>query len=183
MPKNYVCQVTNRSIPRDSIYRFVASADNRICFDASHELEGKTLFVSDEEDIVRTWLDNQFLSCYFGFEISREVILMQIIGYFYSRMLTFIAFAKKSGKLQHGKSKIEEILRSAPKNSAIIQAKDASLREKFKIADIPIIEIFSSDELSSIIGAEMVKYIIIYEEFASTILALEKKYKFFNEQQ
>lgn len=183
MVKKYKCELTNSHLPKEQCYRFVLSPDGKICFDPGFDLIGKDLVVSSDKELVHLWLDSSFLSKKFGLDIDIEFIKKQILAYLYNKILTFIALAKKSGRLQEGKKQVDEKLKILSTNRVlIIQASDSSLRERFKASDsINLVEIFSSQELSRVLGKIEAKYVLVTGDFIEIILTMYEKYKFFSE--
>jgi predicted RNA-binding protein YlxR (DUF448 family) len=180
MAKKYKCLITGEALPQEKLYRFVLSEDNRLVFDPDFELEGKDFIISNDHNIVSQCFLGDLFSTIFEFRIDSEAIKQQVLRHFYNKLLTFIALAKKSGKLLQGRMQVEQYIKEKPiKNFVLIQAKDASEGEKFKLRDFDIIEIFTTEELSKVLGAEMVKYAIVTENFANHVAELNNKYIFF----
>ncbi len=181
MPKKYLCYITKNYVKTQGAYRFVLSKDSDICFDPDFVLDGPNLIITSDDDLVHRWLTDEFLCEYFNCSISKEIVRSRILQYYYNRMIDFIALAKKSGKIYIGKSRLEDTLRTKS-DLLIVQAYDASEREKFRTANMNIIELFSSQELSDTLGKNAVKYLCLSDNFAQEVALLYQKYKFFNEQ-
>ena len=195
MPKKFLCKVTNACYFKQELYRFVVSSDERACFDPDFQLEGRNFNVLKDSKILDSWLNSRFFKDHLGVEVNVEDIRMQILRHFYNKMLTIVALAKKSGKLHLGRNNVLDFLnRGSAKGTIFIQATDASLKEKFiQNNGLQIIELFSSDELSAILGKETVKYALIQKDFMNNprsksrenhkenLIELENIYKFFNE--
>jgi predicted RNA-binding protein YlxR (DUF448 family) len=180
MARKYKCLITGELLPKGELYRFVLSPDNRVVFDPEFELEGQNIVISKNEEIVRGCLLSNFLDKEFNSKIDLTVLKQQILQHFYNKLLTFIALAKKSGKLLQGKMQVEQYIReNGLKSEILIQASDSSLGEKFKQKDSLIIEIFNTEDLSQVFGDEMVKYAIVTGDFVEYIAEFYNKYIFF----
>lgn len=180
--KLYKCCCSLEQIPKDNAFRFVLSPDNRVCLDLNFDLRGKDFIVSREESLIPIWNNQAFFEEKFGVKVDIESIRQHILKEFHYRILTFIALAKKSGKVQLGKMQVEGALRNANDNCAIIQATDASQRERFKPSSrYSLLEVFTSDELSSFLGKEKLYYIFLEGNFVPLILNLAETYKILKE--
>lgn len=187
MPKKFLCKVTDTYYFKQELFRFVVSSDERPCFDPDFQLEGRNFNVLKDCKNVDSWLNFRFFKENLGVEVNIEDIRMQILRHFYNKILTIVALAKKSGKLHLGRNNVADILnKSSGVGYILVQATDASLKEKFKQNnDLQIIELFSSSRLSAILGKETVKYALIQKDFMNNtkenLVELENIYKFFNE--
>lgn len=183
MVKKYKCEITGNYLPKDLCYRFVLSPEGKICFDPRFELIGKNVVISSEEKVIIDCLNSKFFEEKFGVEVDLEIVKKQIITHLYNKILTFIALAKKSGRLLEGKKQVDEKLQFLDTNKVlIVQATDSSLREKYKVStSTNIIEIFSSHELSRLLGNEETKYALVMGDFVLIIQSLYEKYKIFSE--
>ncbi|MDX1917458.1 MAG: hypothetical protein SFT68_05710 [Rickettsiaceae bacterium] len=186
MPKYYSCQISNISCSKEQLFRFVLAPNGNLCIDTDFNLPGQVLLVSKDENLTNTWLSSSYLSNYFNCSLEKEKVIEYLLNFFSNKILSLLALAKKSGAVYIGKSEVRRAIKKfAHKNkecSLIIQARDASLQEKFQCGIYEIIEIFSSEKLSMILGKNMVKYVCLFGNFANKILEFYKEYKFFNKQ-
>lgn len=181
--KAYICLISGKKISKNEAFRFVLSPDNQICLDLEFKLTGKNIIVAREESLIKEWFNSDFFSKNLNVEPQLDLLKQQILKLCYNKILTFIALAKKSGKVQLGKKQVEQGLKNkkdAP--SLILQATDASIREKFKEnSENHLLEIFDSNELSDIMGKEKLYYLLLEGDFVPLIMELVKIYKILKE--
>ena len=178
MAKTYKCALSGENLGKEQAFRFVLSSEDVICFDIDFKLQGKDVVVSSITSLIPAWLNAEFFSKNFQVQVDLEKIKAQVLRQFHHKILTFIALAKKSGRVQLGKKQVECALRHIRSDDfLLIQATDSSEREKFKNDKYKIVEIFSSLELSSFLGKEKLYYLLVTGNFASTILELAETYK------
>ncbi|NDB82258.1 MAG: hypothetical protein EB127_05895 [Alphaproteobacteria bacterium] len=181
MTRKYLCKVSGAYLRKEELFRLVLAPNNSLCMDPSFELVGPTMMVTKDENFAHAWLESSCLSDHFGVNLTKDEAVNTIVRFLYSRILSFVALAKKSGALYIGRPQVELGLKKRG-DKLIVQAYDASMNEKFVSTAVEIIEIFSAEKLSMILGKDMVKYVCVFGDFANTISELYRKYKFFNEQ-
>ncbi len=181
MAKKFKCKITEENLEKDKLFRLVLAPNNILCFDMEFKLSGPEILISNDLMLLKKWYNTEFLSEYFGIPVDISVLKEQILRQIHHKILTFIALAKKSGKVHIGRKQVESELKNFKKDEyLLIQAKDSSLREKFKNNN-NILELFLSSELSAALGKEKVFYLLVVGDFASKISDIAEKYEKFNE--
>ncbi len=181
MSKKFKCFITEAKLEKEDLFRFVLAPNGVICFDIDFKLSGPELIISNNPEIMNKWYNEDFLGKYFNVSVDIAILREQILRQLHHKILTFIALAKKSGKVHIGRQQVESGLKSFKKDEfLLIQAKDASQREKFKNSK-RILELFLNSELSSCLGKEKVFYLLVIGDFADKITSLAEIYEKFNE--
>lgn len=181
MSKKFKCLITEEKFEKDHLFRFVLAPNGVVCFDIDFKLSGPELIISSNPDLMIRWYNADFLGKHFNVSVDIAILREQILRQLHHKILTFIALAKKSGKVHIGRQQVESELKSFRKDdSLLIQAKDASQREKFK-NNKRILELFLNSELSACLGKEKVFYLLVTGDFADKITSLAEIYEKFNE--
>lgn len=169
MVKKYNCNFSGNKFAKDQLYRFVYSNEYGLFFDPNFKLEGDVYYFSKQLEL-KQWLNELFLEKIKDKTILLKHIKYDIIKYFKSNILRYIALAKKSGKLLVGKQNVKDKLKEL-NSPLIIQSSDSSERERFKPNNSYLIyQEFSSKDLSNIIGEENINYLMIYDDIKNEII-------------
>ena len=178
MPKLYKCAFTGKILGKEEIFSFAYSDNYGVVFDPSFKIKKNTVYLSSEFNDVQIWLQESEFRKFFPLKVDIKTIYLQMHRHFYDKMLTFIALAKKSGKLQLGRKQVEEDLKFSDSSALIIQATDSSSAERFyETQNIKIIDIFDSHELSKLVGRENCRYLNVKGDFIKVILESYEYYK------
>ncbi len=189
------CYVTGNVCDKHEMIRLVVSPEGLLCFDIKHNLLGEDFFITNSRLIVIKFLqimhDNgRFVEdyrCLVGHVEVNELIeesklallnnrnLVSDIEEIYIRqILSIISLAKKSGNLILGKEKISS---SIKKTGIIVQARDASIKEKFSSdGKLEICEIFDIAQLSKACGKKNTRYLFIANQIAELFKKFYYKY-------
>jgi hypothetical protein len=165
----------------DASLRFVLSPENYVIFDMHDSLA----FLPKESMIYIEWQDiaAALNSGLFSEKWPSSILkfgLVDIKSACLEKILSFIAFAKKSGCLTVGRNNITTALkglRNSSAESVLIQAFDSSSSEKFEDRG-NLIEYFDSATLSKICGKQNIHYLLVEGDFAKKILDIKNKVKY-----
>lgn len=179
---NNTCLVSNQVVNVDQGLKFVLTPEKKICFDIDWKLPGNALYLYPSIEKLKIALEKNFFKEKLGVEVKFHDLYDQIVSSFKSKIITFIALAKKSGKLIVGKNNIVESFKgNISEEYVLIQANDASEREKFSNRNQFIVDFYSHSELSASIGKENSNYILALGSLATKIKSLSITYKNFTE--
>lgn len=160
------------------LFKFIYSQEFGLFIDFSNKLLGKEFYISKNHNI-EDWFNIKFFREILGVNINLKQLKDNILEEYNTKLLTYIALAKKSGKLLQGKLIVERSLNNYTK-PIIIQSTDSSKTEKFKKSEkYYIIEEYSSKQLSKCLGLQNVNYALAHGEFVNIILMLYKEKKIF----
>lgn len=160
-----MCIVTRDRGQPDGLIRFVAGPDGAIVPDLRQALPGRGCWVTAE----RAMVDQAVKRKLFGRALKTDVTTDPDLGQVVDRLLCdslfgMINMARKSGQFITGSGKVEDAVRSGSA-IALMHASDAAddgvrkLRQAntaramgVKAAEIPVIRLFSADELALAMG-------------------------------
>ena len=179
------CCVTGNVYNKQDMIKLVISVnDGLLYFDPKHNLRGESFFLTNSKSIVTKFLQKGISgkdSSDIIVELNKKLVVWDnanladnIETFYLTQMLSIISLAKKSGNLITGKEKISNDLQKA---GIIIQARDASHREKFpQRAKSVVCELFDIAELSKACGKENVRYLLITNQIAESFKKFYDKY-------
>jgi ribosomal protein L7Ae-like RNA K-turn-binding protein len=178
------CCITGNFYNKHDMIKLVISADGLLCFDLKHNLVGKSFFFKNSRLVIAEFLQKTISGEDFSdinsksgskWSILDNANLVDYIAQVYlTQMLSFISLAKKSGNLILGKEKISHSLQKA---GIIVQASDASFREKFsQNGVVSICEVFDIAQLSRACGKENTRYLLITNRIAESFKTFYDKY-------
>ena len=178
------CCVTGNLYNKHDMIKLVISADGVLCFDLKHNLVGETFFLTNSRLVITEFLQKSISGQDFSdinsksstkWSILDNTNLVDYIAEVYLRqMLSLISLAKKSGNLVLGK---ETISHSLQKAGIIVQARDASCRERFsQNGAVSVCEIFDVAQLSKACGKENTRYLLITNQIAESFKKFYDKY-------
>lgn len=185
MGKKYKCALTEQFLIKNELYKFSYHKEYGLLFDLNFVLTGdKEIFICKSAEI-KEWFNQYFFNKNLGINFDNlklSQIKSQILKEYSNKILTLIALAKKSGKLILGKTKVKNEIKNKEKDGIIIQALDASYREKFKNNEkYFILEEFNSNIISSYIGTENTHYGFLYGDFFEQVFKFTREKKLFEE--
>lgn len=167
LSKTATCAVTGETLPTEQMIRFAISPDNIIVADLTQKLPGIFLWVKADRAVLKKaiWRNSFAGSTRQAVTIPDNLLESIEIGLFKHAMQT-LSMAKRAGELRFGFTKVDEVLRS-PVAGVYVVAKDAKEngREKLErlaiVHNLPVIDCWTSAELSSAIGEENIIHIAL----------------------
>lgn len=166
--------------------KFVLGPSNRVYFDLRQNLPGKSVLVKNSKALLTKMIAESAFRDIFGEDITSEEnretlsdLPEEVSRQYITSILQVISLAKKAGALILGKRRVEDCISSQNVGDVlIVQAFDASISEKFNNdGKIPVIEIFSSQQLSKACGKENLLYTAVLGDFAKKVSHLAATYK------
>ncbi|MGI9372235.1 MAG: RNA-binding protein [Hyphomicrobiales bacterium] len=154
------CLVTRKAQSEDHLIRFVVSPDQHVVPDLKRKLPGRGVWVSVGHQFLETAVKNRLFSKGFGVAVRAPDDLADITGKLLKKdALSLLSLANRAGLVTSG---FEKVMASVVKQriAAIVAACDASEDGKKKVAarvraveqDVKQIKIFTSDEISLVLG-------------------------------
>ena len=180
-----ICCVTGNIYNKQDMIKLVISEnDGLLYFDPKHSLKGESFFLTNSKSIVTKFLQKGISgedSSDIIKELNKRLVVWEntnlgekIEKFYLTQMLSLISLAKKAGNLIIGKEKISNDLQKA---GIIIQAHDASHREKFSPSGrIMVCEVFDIAQLSKACGKENVRFLLITNQIAESFKKFYDKY-------
>lgn len=184
LAKSACCAITGEIRPTTEMIRFVISPSKEVVADLTNKLPGVFIWVGAERATLKKAMRrNSFASKAKDNAIIPPNLIEQIESGLMNMALQNIALAKRAGELSYGFMKVEAAIQS-PDCALYIVAYDTreNGREKLeRIAqhkNIPVIDLWSSDELSKIIGVDNARHVCINKcGLTQSILELVTKLK------
>ena len=165
--KTATCAVTGEILPTNQMIRFAIAPDHTVVADLNHKLPGTFLWVTADRAILKKAIRrNSFAT------VSRQTVhipdnlLETIENGMTKQAMQTLSLAKRAGELLFGFSKVDEALRSDT-SAVYVVAKDAKEngREKLErlaiVKNLPVIDVWTSAELSAAIGEENAIHIVL----------------------
>jgi predicted RNA-binding protein YlxR (DUF448 family)/ribosomal protein L7Ae-like RNA K-turn-binding protein len=163
-----------------NMLRLVVGPGNNIYFDMKQKLPGRAIYMVNSKILLTKAIEEKTIERIFDKAVVSIDLPSQFIYNYLALMLSIISLAKKAGKVILGKRQIEEYMASSNNaKTIIIQASDASEAEKFKRANVTILDFFSRDDLSKACGKENLVYVVIQDRFATWLEDVSSKYEIY----
>lgn len=162
LSKTAICAVTDEVLPIDQMIRFVVDPNGSIVADLTQKLPGVFLWVKADAGVLKKAIWRNSFAAKTRQNVKIPENLMETIeaGLFRQAMQT-LSLAKRANELRFGFTKVDEALRS-PAAAVYVVASDAKENGREKLerlalhANLPVIDQWSSAELSAAIGEENV---------------------------
>lgn len=150
------CIVSGEGRPKDALIRFVAGPDGTIVPDVAERLPGRGVWVSAEraalEKAVKT---GAFARALKASVTTPDDLVERVASLLTSRVLDYVGLARRSGKAVAGFMAVGKWLREG-RVAVLFAASDGAQGGAAKIKalapDLPVLEIFTSDELGAAFG-------------------------------
>ncbi len=169
LSKTAICAVTNEVLPIDQMIRFVIAPDGSIIADLTQKLPGVFLWIKADQAVLKKAIWRNSFAAQTRQNVKIPENLMESIesGLFRLAMQT-LSMAKRAGELRFGFTKADEALRSHTA-AVYVVASDAKENGREKLErlaihdNVPVIEEWSSVQLSAAIGEENVIHMVLAE--------------------
>ncbi len=180
--KTSTCAVTGELLPRNQMIRFVISPDKKVVADLTGKLPGQFLWISANRATLKKaiWRNSFAGQARETVEIP-DNLLETIENGLLKLSLQMVSLAKRSGDLTFGFSRTDEALRSHSAGVYVV-AQDSSENGREKLErlaihqDLPVIDFWTSAELSAAIGEHNTNHLAIAKgAMAQNILELITK--------
>lgn len=184
LSKTATCAVTGNVLPITQMIRFVIAPDGAIIADLTQKLPGVFLWIAADHDVLKKaiWRNSFAASTRQNVKIP-ENLLESIESGLKKLAMQTLSMAKRAGELRFGFTKADEALRSHTAGVYVV-ASDAKENgreklERLAIAqELPVIDMWSSDDLSSAIGEENVIHMVLaYGGLTQKLLEILTKLK------
>ena len=178
-PTERCCIVTRETRPVGELIRFVAAPDGSVVADLRRRLPGRGVWVTARRDMVEQAERKRLFGRGFKADISLEPGLAdRADAMLQDAALSSLSMTKKAGCIVAGFAKVEAAIAKG-EVAAIVEAADAGGDGVRKIAaalrrrldggqEIPVIRIFTSDQLSLALGRSNVIHAALLEDRASS---------------
>lgn len=167
LSKTAICSVTDEVHPISEMIRFVIAPDGFIIADLTQKLPGVFLWVKADQAVLKKaiWRNTFAAKTRQNVKIPENLLEMIETGLVKMAMQT-LSMAKRAGELRFGFTKVDEALRSHTA-AVYVVASDAKEngREKLErlavLENMPVIDEWSSEQLSGAIGEENVIHMVL----------------------
>ena len=171
------CLVSRESYPTDQLVRFVVGPDNSVVPDIEGRLPGRGLWLRATRDIV----DDACRKRIFAKAARSPVVVVdgladRIEDLLRRRCLNLLGLARRAGDAVGGFEKVSAALAGGKAGVFLIacDAGEEGRRKLLSIAgDVPVVELFTSEELGGVFGRERIVYIAVEFGGLSTRLVSE----------
>lgn len=161
------CIVTGEELPISQMIRFAVDPEGTIVPDLTEKLPGQGFWLKAQKDIVKkaAWRNAFTTANRSPVNVPKDLLEIIELGLL-KQSLETMGLARKAGLLTQGFAKVEEVLREDRAVLYIVatDAKDNG-REKLErladAADIPIIDIWTSSQLSAALGADNAVHVVL----------------------
>lgn len=159
------CIVSGEARPKDALIRFVAGPDGTVVPDVAERLPGRGVWVSAE----RAALEKAIKTGAFSRALKMSVkapddLVARVEALLAARVLDHVGFARRSGKAVAGFMTVDKWLRegrAAVLFAASDGAKGGAIKIKALAPELPVLELFTSDELGAAFGRSHVVHAAI----------------------
>lgn len=159
------CLVTRRSADRDALIRFVVGPDDRVQPDIAGDLPGRGLWLSAARDVVNTACARNLFAKGFRVTVAVDADLADRVERLVARRcLDLLGLARRAGEAAAGFEKVRAML-AAGRGGVLVVAAEAADDGRRKLGAIdpamPVVALFSADELARALGREHVVYVAV----------------------
>lgn len=187
LSKSAVCAVTGDTCPLSEMIRFVIAPDGHIVADINGKLPGVFMWLKADKAVLQKAIWRNSFATHARQNVTiPDNLLEQTLAAITRQALQTLSLARRAGELTFGFSKVEEQIRAHRAHIYVI-ASDVSDNGREKLArlaghqDIPVIDRWSSAELSAAIGEDNTMHICLTQGgLAQSLLDLETKLKRMN---
>lgn len=174
------CFVTRERDKPENLIRFVLSPDGDIVPDLTERLPGRGMWLKADKNVLHKAIESRLFSRAMQCQVRiPENLLLMIKGGLRNKIKDTLGFTRRAGQITYGFVKVREKI-SQGVAGLIIQAIDGSEDEKKRLlsgaGQLPVIAIFTAEELGMIFGREHVVHAAIYKgSFVNRILCDYKR--------
>lgn len=150
------CIVSGETRSKDALIRFVAGPDGTVVPDVAERLPGRGVWVSADRASLEKAIKTGAFSRALKAPVKAPADLVERVGSLLaSRVLDYVGFARRSGKAVAGFMTVGKWLREG-RVAVLFAASDGAQGGAGKLKalapDLPVLEIFTSDELGAAFG-------------------------------
>ncbi len=155
------CIVTGETRSDSGLVRFVVAPDSTIVPDVEEKLPGRGIWVTaDRASVARAVEKNLFSRAVKASVIAGSDLADRTEAALVRRMLNDLGLARRSGQLVQGFDNVVRALEARDAPALLIAASDAAADGRRKLSnaararglEIPVLDVFSSEELSLALG-------------------------------
>lgn len=159
------CFVTRRLDHKDALIRFVVGPDGTVCPDVASELPGRGLWLSAERDVLHTACAGNLFAKGFRAAVAVDTDLTdRVEALVAARCLGLLGLARRAGAVAAGFEQARAMLASGDA-AILVVARDAAAADRRRLEaldrTVPVIGVFSTDELARALGREHVVYVTV----------------------
>ncbi|MEH6402391.1 MAG: RNA-binding protein [Sneathiella sp.] len=152
------CIATGQTLKKEELLRFVVSPDGGLVYDNQGKLPGRGIWVSSNRDSLELARKKGMFARSAKRQVSvAEDLIETVIAALTKRCLDLLGLSRKGGHLATGFAKVEASLKNG-KAFVLLAAHDGADDGRQKLRRLagsrPLVELFSSDELSKALGRE-----------------------------
>ncbi len=165
------CIVTGENLPKAMLLRFVVAPNKTLTPDIVGKLPGKGVWVRCNQRMVKQAAEKKlFNKAVKAVVVIPSLLEEQVAILLKTHCLNMLSMAKKSGMLVSGYAKLQA-LQAERKAVLILRAYDsayAAQEKKQESGGVPVVTLFSNDELSSTLGCENVVHVALRQSAIAT---------------
>ena len=189
-----MCAVTRQVKPVEELIRFVQNPEGEVVPDPKGELPGRGIWVTSIRSTIEKAIKDQvFVRGFKSNVIINNNLLDQIDKLLEAFAISYLGLARKAGQVVSGFTKVISAIRAGAV-CGIIHASDASeegLRKIFnsifsqsgKSINVPVIRLFTSNQLASIFGDDnVVNVALLNGQVSNAVIARVQKLAQFREE-
>lgn len=161
-PTERRCLVSRQALPVEQLVRFVVGPDNTIVPDVARRLPGRGLWVKSTRHAVNKACEQKLFARAAKAQISvEEGLADRVEQLLLQRCLDVIGLARRSGNAVAGFEKVKMLLAEG-EGGVLLLGSDCSKDGSSKIlsiaGDLPVIDLFTCDELARVFGRDRMAY-------------------------
>ena len=150
------CIVRRKVVPVERMIRFVVDPEGTVTPDLARKLPGRGIWLSARRDVVNTAVAGSlFAKAVRHNVVVPEALADRIEELLVRRCLDFLGLARRAGQCVTGFEKVCEMLK-ARRAGLILTARDAAedgaAKVRARAADIPMLDVLTSDEMGDALG-------------------------------
>lgn len=174
------CLVTREKGCPEELIRFVVSPDEMVVPDLTERLPGRGMWLQANQNVLHTAIQRRVFSKAAQCQVKiPDNLLSLIIDGLRFRIKDSLGLARRAGQITYGFVKVREKI-SQNNVGLIIQASDGSEDEKLRLLSgakhLPVVAIFTSEELGKFFGRDHVVHAAIHKgPFVTRILNDSKR--------
>jgi len=165
LSRTAICVVSGEELALEDMIRFVITPQNDIMADLAEKLPGEGFYIkADLATLKKALWRNTFTSVAKDNVTVPDNLIASIEKGLSKLALETMSLARRAGQLTMGFAKVEEQLRDKPLGIYVV-ASDASDHGRLKLAKlartIPVLDLWTSDELSVALGEANTNHILV----------------------